>query len=152
MGQNSCEFFENSYCGSQKLLRELYSCSSQIINYFVLRSKLRFLLDHFVSKKGIRFCTSFEDASSQKWKKRLENNEALISSILLLFISSQKQILQRLLLDQLWMGLLLEHEVLETMWYKLKNVYSLWINVCCGKKPWAERKRFCVHQMLTHPH
>ena len=63
MGQNSYEFFENSYCGREKLLRELYSFSSQRINYFVLRSKLRFLLDHFVSKKGIRFLYKFYDAS-----------------------------------------------------------------------------------------
>lgn len=64
-------------------------------------------------------------------------------SILLLFISSQKQILKCLLLDQLWMGLLLEHEwVLETTWYKYKwkTFILLWINVCCGKKPWAEQE------------
>ena len=91
---------DRSYWGSNNF-------SSQIVNYFVLRSKLRFLLDHFVSKKGIRFPYKFYDASLiRKWKMRLENNEALISFLYCYCSFPHKnRSYKRLLLDQGWMGL-----------------------------------------------
>ena len=76
-------------------------------------------------------------------------------SIILLFNSSQKQILKCLLLHQLWMGLLLEHAwVLETTCYKYKwkTFILLWINVCCGKTPWAEQEEILCPSDIDTSH